>query len=218
MKAQVDSMKGEISSLTNSMSCISDLSTSIDGALLARRERISKLGGSHALLKKLQFLFELPARLRKCVELKAYPEAVSYYARAARILTAYRGMPSFKGIDAECTAIMADLVRVLHAEMDAPGTVFRRVVVCFALVNRLRSARGDPLAPLAAEWLERAKKQLTVDRATQDAVLHPPPIPKYSPANEFHGHGCGWGWSSFYYFYFYFIFIIFTNVTYSYCK
>ena len=49
------------------------------------------------MLKKLQFLFELPARLRQCLDMKMYDQAVRYYAKAKNVLWSYREMESFKG-------------------------------------------------------------------------------------------------------------------------
>jgi hypothetical protein len=49
------------------------------------------------MLKKLQFLFELPARLRQCLDMKMYQQAVRYYAKAKNVLLSYREMESFKG-------------------------------------------------------------------------------------------------------------------------
>lgn len=72
-------------------------SAAVNDTLAPRRERIKKLAGGHLMLKKLQFLFELPARLNQCVKMGALGEAVAYYARAARVLHHYREMDSFKG-------------------------------------------------------------------------------------------------------------------------
>lgn len=70
--------------------------------------------GVHTLLRKLQFLFELPARLTKCVELEAYGQAVRYYSKARSILHQYQHMPSFQGIQDDCQKIMADLAQKLR--------------------------------------------------------------------------------------------------------
>lgn len=74
----------------------------------------SFLPGVHTLLRKLQFLFELPARLTKCVELEAYGQAVRYYSKARSILHQYQHMPSFRGIQDDCQKIMADLAQKLR--------------------------------------------------------------------------------------------------------
>ena len=51
-------------------------SSRINENLAERRVRIQKLNGVRRLLKKLSFIFELPARLKRAVELDAGAEAV----------------------------------------------------------------------------------------------------------------------------------------------
>lgn len=70
--------------------------------------------GVHTLLRKLQFLFELPARLNKCLELQAYAQAVSSHRRARCVLQQYSHLPSFKGIQDDCHAIMDKLAQELR--------------------------------------------------------------------------------------------------------
>lgn len=70
--------------------------------------------GVHTLLRKLQFLLELPARLTRCVELEAYSTAVRYHGRARAVLHHYRHLPSFHGIQADCQVIMAGLAQRLR--------------------------------------------------------------------------------------------------------
>ena len=75
----------------------SSRSTQIDDTLKPRRDRINKLAGGHLMLRRLQFLFELPARLRQCLEMDLLAQAVQYYAKARHVLERYKDMESFKG-------------------------------------------------------------------------------------------------------------------------
>lgn len=68
----------------------------------------------HALLRKLQFLFELPSRLTKCVELGAYGQAVRYQGRARAVLQQYQHLPSFRAIQDDCQVITARLAQQLR--------------------------------------------------------------------------------------------------------
>lgn len=70
--------------------------------------------GVHTLLRKLQFLFELPARLNKCLELQAYAQAVRSHRHARCVLQQYSHLPSFKGIQDDCHAIMDKLAQELR--------------------------------------------------------------------------------------------------------
>ncbi len=72
------------------------------------------VSGVHTLLRKLQFLFELPARLNKCLEMQAYAQAVRSHRRARCVLQQYSHLPSFKGIQDDCHAIMDKLAQELR--------------------------------------------------------------------------------------------------------
>ena len=67
----------------------------------------------HLLLTKLQFLFELPARLQKCLETKSYIVAVHYYSKTKAVLHHYQDMESFSGIENDCQAIINEIIAKL---------------------------------------------------------------------------------------------------------
>ena len=54
-------------------------SAEIDSTLRPRREEISRLAAGHTMLKKFQFLFELPSRLRQCIEMGAVSQVGHQY-------------------------------------------------------------------------------------------------------------------------------------------
>lgn len=51
----------------------------VNDTLSARRENIEELNGVRTLLKKLQVVFDLPQKLRVCIEQDALALAVKYY-------------------------------------------------------------------------------------------------------------------------------------------
>lgn len=129
--------------LSANMAAITDFSARITGTLQDQHAQITKLSGElqlcnwmlvrppywsraefcllprlfagvHTLLRKLQFLFELPARLNKCLELQAYSQAVRSHRHARCVLQQYSHLPSFKGIQDDCHAIMDKLAQELR--------------------------------------------------------------------------------------------------------
>ncbi|KAG7245854.1 hypothetical protein CRUP_010290, partial [Coryphaenoides rupestris] len=114
MKNDFKKMEDEMDCLSTNMAAITEFSASISGTLQDQHTQITKLSGVHTLLRKLQFLFELPARLNKCVELQAYGQAVSSHRRARCVLQQYSHLPSFKGIQDDCHLIMEDLAQELR--------------------------------------------------------------------------------------------------------
>ena len=57
-------MEDEMDQLASKMQNITVFSSQISDTLKERRQKIGQLSGTHALLKKLQFLFELPSKLK----------------------------------------------------------------------------------------------------------------------------------------------------------
>ena len=87
-------------------------------ALKGKRAKVADLSSTHALLKKLQFLFELPTKLKTCIEEENWPLGVKFYVKAERVLLQYEHMPSFRGIKTDCDTIMEELKLKLKKRLD----------------------------------------------------------------------------------------------------
>ena len=97
-------------------------------ALKGKRAQVADLSSTHALLKKLQFLFELPTKLNTCIEEENWPLGVKFYVKAERVLLQYEHMPSFRGIKTDCDTIMERLKlklkqRLNDSENSSPQTM-----------------------------------------------------------------------------------------------
>ena len=80
MKDDFRCMEEEMKSLDENMRAITEFSDTINATLADKRHRIKKLSGVHGMLQKMQFLFELPARLNKCLEMGSHAQAVRQVA------------------------------------------------------------------------------------------------------------------------------------------
>ena len=109
MKNDFKKIEEEMDNLSAKMSAITAFNDKISNTLQDKRLQITKLSGVHSLLRKLQFLFELPSRLKKCVEMKHYSLAVRYYTKARDVLHQYQHMSSFRDIQQDCEVIVKDL-------------------------------------------------------------------------------------------------------------
>jgi len=98
--------------------------------LQANRQQIAKLSGVHSLLTKLQFLFELPSRLKKCLETKSYVTAVNYYSKTKAVLQHYQHMESFSGIERDCRTIINEIIvelkEVFHDKVSFKVSIWPR--------------------------------------------------------------------------------------------
>ncbi|CAH2325198.1 vacuolar sorting-associated 51 homolog [Pelobates cultripes] len=156
MKNDFKKMEDEMDGLAANMAVITEFSASISSTLQERHQHITKLSGVHTLLRKLQFLFELPARLNKCIELKAYAQAVSYHSKARSVLHQYQHMPSFHGIQTDCQAIMAGLADTLRQRFRDSSSSTQELSECVELLLSLE----EPAHLLCDEFLAHGRGRL----------------------------------------------------------
>uniref|UniRef100_A0A4W5MYU8 Vacuolar protein sorting-associated protein 51 homolog n=1 Tax=Hucho hucho TaxID=62062 RepID=A0A4W5MYU8_9TELE len=159
MKNDFKKMEDEMDCLSTNMASITDFSARISGTLQDQHAQITKLSGVHTLLRKLQFLFELPARLNKCLELQAYAQAVSSHRRARCVLQQYRHMPSFRGIQDDCHAIMDKLAQELRQKFRDGGSSAKDLSECVELLLQL----DEPAEELCDKFLSHAQSRLEAD-------------------------------------------------------
>jgi hypothetical protein len=114
MKSHVESMEEEMSDLMKKMDKITDCSNTISGNLSNKRERIDKLSGVSRMLKKMQFLLDLPKTLKTCLDMKTYAGAVRNYNTANKILNQYRDLASFQSIHKDSEIVITELKTILY--------------------------------------------------------------------------------------------------------
>ncbi|XP_064827845.1 vacuolar protein sorting-associated protein 51 homolog [Oncorhynchus masou masou] len=170
MKNDFKKMEDEMDCLSTNMASITDFSARISGTLQDQHAQITKLSGVHTLLRKLQFLFELPARLNKCLELQAYAQAVSSHRRARCVLQQYSHMPSFRGIQDDCHAIMDKLAQELRQKFRDGGSSAKDLSECVELLLQL----DEPAEELCDKFLTHAQSRLEADLLGLEAELRPP--------------------------------------------
>ncbi|KAF1460904.1 hypothetical protein FQV24_0000543, partial [Spheniscus mendiculus] len=119
--------------------------------------------GVQALLRKLQSLVEVPGRLRRWAAPGAEPaRALRCHARARAVLRHYRHLPSFRAIEDESHAIMADLAQRLRARLRCPPE-------CVEMLLQLE----EPPEELCEEFLSHAGARLEAELAALEAELPP---------------------------------------------
>ncbi|XP_035228187.1 vacuolar protein sorting-associated protein 51 homolog [Stegodyphus dumicola] len=159
MKNDFKKMEEEMDCLSSNMSIITEFSGNISSTLQGRRQEISKLTGVHTLLKKLQFLFELPPCLKTCIQNGSYGQAVRYYLKAQRVLLQYEHMPSFHGIQEDCDMLVNQLKQKLREQFKSKDASPKQLAECVDLLLQL----DEPTEVLCDEFLKYAKEKLDVD-------------------------------------------------------
>lgn len=98
MHSNVESMEQEMQLLLTEMKHISTSAADIEQQLTGNRTKVENLVGVSRLLKRLEFLFELPGRLKRCIELGAHEQAVKYFRLSSNILQRYEHIKSFEDV------------------------------------------------------------------------------------------------------------------------
>lgn len=159
MKYDFKKMEEEMDLLATNMTAITEFSGRISGTLQGRRQQISKLSGVHTLLKKLQFLFELPPHLKEYIETESYSRAVRCYTKAQKVLHQYQHMPSFHGIQDDCNVIITSLKEKLRERFKSKDATPKQLAECVDLLLQLK----EPAEQLCQEFLAHAKQKLDED-------------------------------------------------------
>ena len=114
MKDDVTVIETELDKLMVGMEQLGETSGTLDTALEPNRSKIENMLSLQSLIKKLEFLFELPMRLKRSIELEAYVQAVKYYNTANAILEKYSHVLSFGSIHKESIEIMSGLKDLMY--------------------------------------------------------------------------------------------------------
>ncbi|KAI7862722.1 Vps51/Vps67-domain-containing protein, partial [Spinellus fusiger] len=123
MKSNIETMESEMDHLNEKMNSLTNHCTDIHSALGPKRDKIFQLSNTHNQLKRLQFIFDLPNRLNRCLSSSQYSLAVKYYAKATQLLDHYQHMTAFKGIEEDCHAIITKVTAAIELEMQQDQNV-----------------------------------------------------------------------------------------------
>ncbi|RZF39613.1 hypothetical protein LSTR_LSTR001134 [Laodelphax striatellus] len=156
MKSDFKKMEDEMDMLAKNMGSITSFSESISSTLQDTRQHISKLSGVHTLLKRLQFLFKLPSKLKSQMEVGNYSEAVRDYLHTQRVLEQYGNLESFQGIQQDCNAILKELMDQLRTKFKSQDCSAKEVAESIDLLLQL----SEPAEVLCAEFLNHSESRL----------------------------------------------------------
>ncbi|OUM67948.1 hypothetical protein PIROE2DRAFT_4503 [Piromyces sp. E2] len=111
MRKEIENIDTEMNNLFDKVKNITKTSSEINNSLETSRAKIHKLNSVNLLLKKLQFILELPARLNYCINQNPpqYSQAVFYYSKTEKLLKKYRDISGFSKIDEECQEIIKEI-------------------------------------------------------------------------------------------------------------
>ncbi|KAJ9591233.1 hypothetical protein L9F63_002239 [Diploptera punctata] len=165
MKNDFKKMEDEMDLLAANMESITSFSEQISCTLQDTRQQITKLSGVHSLLKRLQFLFKLPGKLKNTIQEGHYSQAVQDYIHAQRVLQQYGNMASFQGIQNDCEAIVEELKQKLRDQFKSKEMKLAEAV---DLLLQLQEPADSLFSEFLAHAETRLGEQLTLLQDLQD--------------------------------------------------
>lgn len=156
MKNDFKKMETEMSLLQTNVDSITSFSEQITGTLHDTRQKMCKLSGKYSLLKKLQFLSTLPAKLQLLIQEKNYAQAVQDYGQAQKVLQHYGDHPSFQGIREDCLDLVNRMKEDLRQEFQMSGQSAESLTKCGELLLHL----GERPSQLSKNMLTNANQRL----------------------------------------------------------
>ena len=173
MKDSVGEMESKMNVLVTDMRNMGGSSALVNDRLQENRGKIEKLVGVKRLLLKLEFLFELPLRLKRAMELDAHAQAVRYYTMVSGVLRKYDHIPSLHRIRVEADAIMDGLRGELRGALRERGAgaapSSSRVVESIRLLVQL----DEPRPALRTAFLSHQRAKLLAALAAHAARFAP---------------------------------------------
>jgi hypothetical protein len=153
MKKDFKIMEDEMTHLISTMTTINVNNHQIHLTLDNRRQEIRKLTSIHLLLQKIQYLFQLPTKLKEYADDNQYDLAVNTYTKALKALHKYEHIPSFNHIQQTCTETMNNIRDELKSRFDQQQTTSSDVV-------KLLLQLGESSDYLAKQYLLQNKQRL----------------------------------------------------------
>ena len=122
------------------------------------------------MLTKLQVLFDLPSRLRQCMDMGAYASAVHSYAAAAPLLERYGGKGgALAGVQGQVQGSVKELGERLRAQLRDQSTRPDDAAEALELLQALRLPQDE----LQRDWLSERRAALTDALAAAQAAWPP---------------------------------------------
>lgn len=162
MKMDFRAMEDDMQQLARLMQQIAECSGSVTSALQERREEIDRLSSTDETLKKLQFLFELPNKLREAIEDQNYKQAVEHYMHAQLAVEQYCHLPSLQQLHKEVQQCIDQLTDILRSRLQDTQTSIDQLTESTALLMRLGVSRDSELSD---SLLDNMREQLSRDHA-----------------------------------------------------
>ncbi|KAF5936646.1 hypothetical protein HYC85_024152 [Camellia sinensis] len=153
MKNNVVGMESNMEQLLEKIMSVQSRSDGVNTSLFEKREHIEKLHRTRNLLRKVQFIYDLPSRLGKCIKSEAYADAVRFYTGAMPILKAY-GDSSFQDCKRASEEAVAVIIKNLQGKLFSDSESIHARAEAAMLLKQL----NFPVDSLKVKLLEKLEQ------------------------------------------------------------
>ncbi|KAM5575996.1 vacuolar protein sorting-associated protein 51 [Rosa sericea] len=186
MKSNIVGMEANMEQLLDKIMSVQSRSDGVNTSLFEKREHIEKLHRTRNLLRKLQFIYDLPARLAKCIKSEAYADAVKFYTGAMPIFKAY-GDSSFQDCKRASEEAVAIIIKNLQGKLFSDSESIQARAEAAVLLKQL----DFPVDSLKVKLLEKLEQsvadlQLNIEEVGNASVdsNHPSTDPAPATAHD----------------------------------
>ncbi|XP_024019323.1 vacuolar protein sorting-associated protein 51 homolog [Morus notabilis] len=155
MKSKIVGMETNMEQLLDKIMSVQSRSDHVNTSLFEKREHVEKLHRTCNLLRKVQFIYDLPARLGKCIKSEAYADAVRFYTGAMPIFKAY-GDSSFQDCKRASEEAIAIITKNLQGKLFSDSESIQARAEAAVLLKQL----DFPVDSLRAKLLEKLEQSL----------------------------------------------------------
>ncbi|KAJ4954893.1 hypothetical protein NE237_011676 [Protea cynaroides] len=150
MKNNIVGMEMNMEQLLEKILSVQSRSDRVNTSLFEKREHIEKLHRTRNLLRKVQFIYDLPTRLGKCIKSEAYTDAVRFFTGAMPIFKVY-GDSSFQDCKRASEEAMAIITKNLQEKLFSDSEPIEARAEAVVLLKQL----DFPVDSLKAKLLEK---------------------------------------------------------------
>ncbi|KMZ64491.1 Fat-free-like protein [Zostera marina] len=169
MKNNIVGMEANMEQLLDKIISVQTKSDTVNTSLFEKREHIEKLHRTRSLLRKIQFIYDLPTRLGKCIKSEAYTDAVRFFIGAKPIFEAYGGS-SFQDCKKASEEAMNTVIENLQAKLSLDSEPIEARAEAVVLLKHL----NFPVDDLKIKLLDKLEDLLSgLKTSSQSKVLDP---------------------------------------------
>lgn len=150
MKTNIVGMETSMEQLLAKITSVQSRSDTVNTSLFNKRENIEKLHRTRNLLRKVQFIYDLPTRLNKCIKAEAYADAVRFFTGAKPIFEAY-GDTSFQDCKKSSEEAVDLVIQHLQAKLYSDSEPIEARAEAVVLLKQL----NFPVDNLKSNLLEK---------------------------------------------------------------